>query len=202
MLMRSHVPFSSDPRGSRCVTEVARFEASGEEVSKATCHNLCQNCPVHPDDPLARTELTFVLGMAFQLVVAEFVRRLDAEGYADLRPAHGAVFQALRGGGATSTELAERLGVTKQAAGQMVADLEQRGYLRRVDHPDGGRRRLVVLTGKADDHMAVAGQVLYKLEGELSARLGEENLLQLRAALSQLIRELAGAELPPLRPAW
>ncbi|MEU0878705.1 MarR family transcriptional regulator [Lentzea sp. NPDC005914] len=157
---------------------------------------------MHPDDPLARTELTFVLGMAFQLVVAEFVRRLDAEGYADLRPAHGAVFQALRGGGATSTELAERLGVTKQAAGQMVADLEQRGYLRRVDHPDGGRRRLVVLTGKADDHMAVAGQVLYKLESELSARLGEENLLQLRAGLSQLIRELAGADLPPLRPAW
>lgn len=163
---------------------------------------MCQDCLVHPDDPLARTELTFVLGMAFQLVVAEFVRRLDAEGYADLRPAHGAVFQALRGRGATSTELAERLGVTKQAAGQMVADLEQRGYLRRVDHPDGGRRRLVVLTGKADDHMAVAGQVLHKLESELSARLGEENLLQLRAGLSQLIRELAGAELPPLRPAW
>ncbi|MEV6236958.1 MarR family winged helix-turn-helix transcriptional regulator [Lentzea sp. NPDC051838] len=157
---------------------------------------------MQPDDPLARTELTFVLGMAFQLVVAEFVQRLDAEGYADLRPAHGAVFQALRGGGATSTELAERLGVTKQAAGQMVADLEERGYLRRVEHPDGGRRRLVVLTGKADEHMAVAGRVLHKLEAELASQLGEGKLQELRAGLSQLIRELAGAELPPLRPAW
>ena len=157
---------------------------------------------MHPDDPLAGTELTFLLGMAFQLVVAEFVRRIDAEGYADLRPAHGAVFQALRGPGATSTELAERLGVTKQAAGQMVADLEARGYLRRVDHPEGGRRRLVVLTGKAHEHLAVAGRVLHQLEGELSARVGEESLAQLRLALSQLIRELAGADLPPLRPAW
>jgi DNA-binding MarR family transcriptional regulator len=157
---------------------------------------------VHPDDPLARTELTFVLGMAFQVVVTEFVRRLDAEGYADLRPAHGAVFQALRGGGATSTELAERLGVTKQAAGQMVADLEQRGYLRRVDHPEGGRRRLVVLTGKADEHLAVAGRVLHGLEAELAGRLGEDNLVRLRVELSRLIRDLAGAELPPLRPAW
>lgn len=157
---------------------------------------------MHPDDPLARTELTFVLGMAFQVVVTEFVRRLDAEGYADLRPAHGAVFQALRGGGATSTELAERLGVTKQAAGQMVADLEQRGYLRRVDHPEGGRRRLVVLTGKADEHLAVAGRVLHGLEAELAGRLGEDNLVRLRVELSRLIRDLAGAELPPLRPAW
>lgn len=157
---------------------------------------------MHPEDPLARTELTFVLGMAFQVVVTEFVRRLDAEGYADLRPAHGAVFQALRGGGATSTELAERLGVTKQAAGQMVADLEQRGYLRRVDHPEGGRRRLVVLTSKADEHLAVAGRVLHGLEAELAGRLGEDNLVRLRVELSHLIRGLVGGELPPLRPAW
>ena len=41
------------------------------------------------DDPLEHTELTFLLGMAFQLTLAEFVRRLDAEGYDDLRPVHG-----------------------------------------------------------------------------------------------------------------
>ncbi|MFY1692146.1 MarR family transcriptional regulator [Plantactinospora sp. WMMB782] len=51
---------------------------------------------------------------------------------------HGLVFQALRGGGATGTELADRLGVTKQAAGQIVDDLERRGYLRREPHPGAG----------------------------------------------------------------
>lgn len=68
------------------------------------------------DDPLEQTELTFLLGMAFQLVLSEFVSRLDAAGYADLRPMHGLVFQVLHGSGATSSELAEELGVTKQAA--------------------------------------------------------------------------------------
>ncbi|TCO59854.1 MarR family winged helix-turn-helix transcriptional regulator [Actinocrispum wychmicini] len=153
-------------------------------------------------DPLARTELTFLLGLAFQLVVADFVQEVEAAGYRDLRPAHGAVFQALRGAGATSTELAERLGVTKQASGQMVGDLESRGYVRRVPHPDGGRRRLVILTDKAMQHMSVAGQVLARLEGDLAAKFGGAELAALRAELTRLIRTMAGDALPPLRPVW
>src|SRR5947209_19577182 len=102
--------------------------------------------PVHRDDPLPRAELTYLLGMAFQLLLTEFNERVAAAGYADLRPVHGMAFQILRGRGATSSELAERLGVTKQAAGQIVDDLEKPGYVRRQPHPAGGRRRLVVLT--------------------------------------------------------
>ena len=36
--------------------------------------NVCQDGDV-PEDPLARTELTFLLGMGFQLVLREFVTR-------------------------------------------------------------------------------------------------------------------------------
>jgi DNA-binding MarR family transcriptional regulator len=148
------------------------------------------------EDPLAHTELTFLLGMGFQLVVREFVARVEAAGYTDLRPAHGAVFQALRGPGATSTELAERLGVTKQAAGQMVDELERKGYVQRRPHPDGGRRKLVVLTRKALRHLEVAGRILHGLEAELG------DLTGLRSELIKLIRAMAGAELPALRPVW
>jgi DNA-binding MarR family transcriptional regulator len=158
---------------------------------------------VHTDDPLAKAELTFLLGMAFQLVLAEFNNRLAAAGYNDLRPIHGMAFQALRGDGATSSELAERLGVTKQAAGQIVEDLESRGYVQRHPHPDGGRRRLVVLTDKAQDHLHSAGNALYALEYQLGRRLGDAKLTELRAELARLIRELAGDDdLPPLRPIW
>src|SRR2546429_1811512 len=165
---------------------------------------MCQDGPVSSTDPdpLARTESTFLLGMGFQLVLQEFVRRVADAGYADLRPVHGMVFQALRGSGATSTELAERLGVTKQAAGQIVDDLERRGYLRRQSHPAGGRRRLIVLTDKATHHLRVAGHVLHSLEAELAAQLGDADLAGLRVALARLVRELAGTELPPLRPIW
>ncbi|GAB2964067.1 MarR family winged helix-turn-helix transcriptional regulator [Micromonospora polyrhachis] len=153
-------------------------------------------------DPLERTELTFLLGLGFQLVLGEFNRRVAEVGYSDLRPVHGLAFQALRGSGITSTELADRLGVTKQAAGQIVDDLEKRGYVRRQPHPDGGRRRLVVLTERALDHLAVAGQVLHGLEAELAAQLGDANLAGLRVELARLVRELAGERIPPLRPVW
>jgi DNA-binding MarR family transcriptional regulator len=154
------------------------------------------------DDPLERAELLYLFGMAFQLLQNSFVGLLDTLGYTDLRPVHGMVFQLLRDGGATSTELAEQIGVTKQAAGQIVAYLEERGYVTRTAHPDGGRRRLVVLTAKARDHLAVAGSVLTGLEGGLAERIGAADLAALRRALAKVVRELGGAQLPPLRPIW
>jgi DNA-binding MarR family transcriptional regulator len=157
---------------------------------------------VEPYDPLERTELTFLLGMAFQLVLSEFVRRLDTAGYDDLRPMHGLVFQALRGSGTTSSELAERLGVTKQAAGQIIDDLEKRGYVERQPHPAGGRRKLVVLTEKALEHLAVAGQILHELEAQLAKHLHELGLQVPRTELAAIIRSLSSDSLPPLRPIW
>ena len=154
------------------------------------------------EDPLARAELTFLLGMAFQLLHGEFLERLRESGYSDLRPVHGMLFQALGRGGATSTELAERLGVTKQATGQIITYLEEHGYVERRPHPEGGRRRLVVITDKAVKHMLESGRVLHELEAKLESSPGAPSFDELRRHLAMLIRELAGEKLPPLRPLW
>ncbi len=159
--------------------------------------------PVTARDPLASTELTFLLGISFQLVLAEFTRRLATAGHGDVRPVHGMIFQILYTDGATSSELAEHLGVTKQASGQLVTDLEERGYVRRQDHPQGGRRRLIVLTDKALAHLEAAGAILHQLESEIAARAGDDTLLALRTELAGLIRSMTGDEdIPPLRPLW
>ncbi|UZJ34256.1 MarR family winged helix-turn-helix transcriptional regulator [Streptomyces endophytica] len=99
-------------------------------------------------------------------------------------------FQVLRSHGATSSELAERLGVTKQAAGQIVDDLEKRGYVRRQPHPAGGRRKLVVLTDAAHQHLAVAGRILHDVEAEAARSTDQQDLAPLRTELANLIRAL------------
>ena len=48
-----------------------------------------------------------------------------------------------RGARTTASELGQRLGVTKQAAGQMVDELARLGYVNRGPDPADGRRRLV-----------------------------------------------------------
>ncbi|MFD5026432.1 MarR family winged helix-turn-helix transcriptional regulator [Streptomyces sp. NPDC058373] len=154
------------------------------------------------DDLLPEAELTYLLGMAFQLVAAEFNDRLAAVGEGGLRPVHGMVFQILARTPATSSELAERLGVTKQAADQIVDDLERRGYVRRDPHPAGGRRKLLVLTADARAHLAVAGRVLHDLEAELASRHQGATLDTLRTELAHLVRTLKADALPPLGPTW
>ncbi|WP_171164910.1 MarR family winged helix-turn-helix transcriptional regulator [Streptomyces sp. I05A-00742] len=140
--------------------------------------------------------------MGFQLLLGEFNARLAEAGYADVRPIHGMTFQLLRGRGATASELAEWLGVTKQAAGQLVDHLEAAGYVRRERHPAGGRRKLVVLTEAAHTHLAVAGRVMHGLEAELVDRPGGPDMPVLRDELARLVDLLGGDTPPPLRPVW
>lgn len=163
---------------------------------------MCHHGPVATDDQLPRTELTFLLGMAFQLLIAEFDSRLSEAGFGDLRPVHGMALQAVRGGGTTGTELAAHLGMTKQAAGRIVDELEERDYVRRAPHPAGGRRKLIVLTEAAHRHLAVAGGILHDLEAEVARRAGVTELSGLRTELARVIRALHRGTLPPLRPVW
>ncbi|MFF7159208.1 MarR family transcriptional regulator [Streptomyces sp. NPDC008139] len=119
-----------------------------------------------------------------------------ALGYTDLRPTHGFVFSRLAPSGATVTEIAEHLGVTRQAASQIVDELERKGYVERRPHPDDARARLVVLTSQgwrctraAEESAAEAVQPWIEL-------LGEERLLALRDELVRL------APTGPIRPSW
>src|SRR5918994_1959083 len=77
--------------------------------------------------------------------IDELHRRLAERGHPDVRPAHGYAFQAIGASGATATELGRRLGVTKQAAGQMVDELVRLGYVVRRADP-----RLADLDGRVD----------------------------------------------------
>ncbi|QMU68090.1 MarR family winged helix-turn-helix transcriptional regulator [Streptacidiphilus sp. P02-A3a] len=93
----------------------------------------------------ARALPALLLALSGELV-AGIQAGVEARGFADIRPAHGFAFARLAPDGATVGELAEHLGVTKQAASQLVEELVRKGYVERHPHPDDARARLVVLT--------------------------------------------------------
>ena len=156
------------------------------------------------DDPLARYELVYLLGMAFQQVVSDLVNLLDAAGYEDLRPVHGFALQVIAAGGdVTATDLGARLGVTKQAGAQLVDYLLARGYVETRVHPRGGRRRSVVLSARGQQHLREAGAVLHRMERAVLSALPPERRDDLRSDLVTIIRQgTAAPDVPPLRPVW
>ncbi len=70
-----------------------------------------------------------------------------AAGFADLQDAHLAVFSYPLPDGVRPSELARRIGMSRQATNHLVAQMETLGYLERRA-PEGSDRRLVHLTDR------------------------------------------------------
>jgi DNA-binding MarR family transcriptional regulator len=127
-------------------------------------------------------------------MAGEIQDRLAADGLDDLRFADGFVFQHLVGGPVQIGALAERLGVTQQAASKSVADLERRGYVERAPDPADARARLVGLTDRG--RAAIEGGRRHRaaLATELAERLGPRRVDAARRLLLEAVAELGGAE--------
>jgi len=140
--------------------------------------------------------LAFSLLAASRALVDGVSAGISARGFADLRPAHGFAFARLSAGGATITDLAEHLDVTRQAAAQLVDELTAKGYVERRPHPRDARARLIVLTDKGRACTKAAESAITDTLQPWEAALGPQRLLALR---DDLLRIAPGG---PLRPSW
>jgi DNA-binding MarR family transcriptional regulator len=121
---------------------------------------------------------------------------VQARGFGDLRPVHGFAFTRLAPSGATITELAEHLDVTRQAAAQLVDELVAKGYVQRSRHPDDARARLITLTDRGWACTRAAEAAMADTVRPWAAILGEQRL---RALQDDLLRIAPDG---PLRPTW
>ncbi|HEY8983480.1 MAG TPA: helix-turn-helix domain-containing protein [Streptomyces sp.] len=119
-----------------------------------------------------------------------------ARGFEGVRPAHGFAFARLAAGGATVGELAVHLGVTKQAASQMVEELVRKGYVERRGVEGDARVRVVVLSGLGWECARAAEEAAAEVVREWEVVLGEGELRVLRQGLGRV------APGGPLRPVW
>jgi len=113
---------------------------------------------------------------------------LQARGHTELLPSHQVVFAGLGRTGTRLTVLAQHAGMTKQAMGQIVDDLEQLGYVERTPDPEDGRAKIVRFTEAGLDFVCDAAEVLDEVWREYSGLLGAQELDQLQDTLHKLLR--------------
>ena len=139
------------------------------------------------------------LTAALLAAAGDLTRRIndgvEARGF-EVRPAYGFAFTRLAPDGATVTDLATHLGVTKQAASQLVDELVRKGYAERRPYPGDARARLVVLTERGWACTRAAEGAAADAVRAWVEVLGEGEVGVLRDRLARI------APYGPIKPAW
>ena len=117
----------------------------------------------------------------------EAIRKLRERGYSGLGSSHVAILPHVDLEGTRISTLAERAGMSKQAAGQIVDDLERQGLVTRTPDPADRRASLVAFSAAGWTYLDAAHAVKQELEAEYRDLLGDDGFDGLKSALSRLI---------------
>ena len=144
--------------------------------------------------PLANLPSSALLRLAYNTLAARIYGSVVlGAAFGDLRPSHGNVMEQLElEDGLRLTDLAARAGMTAQSMGELVDDLEGKGYLERRPDPDDRRAKRIYLTDRGREDARVAKRAVADVEASLAALLGEERYRDLRRTLEEIIAARGG----------
>lgn len=126
-------------------------------------------------------------------------KALEAAGYDDI-PKNGLYViggLALGAGDVPLAALIRDLRISKQAAGQLVDTLVNRGYLARTVDEQDRRRLIVTLTGRGRAAAATQTAARERVDAQLLARVGSECVEHTHVALAALTEMAGWGEIPP-----
>jgi DNA-binding MarR family transcriptional regulator len=131
-----------------------------------------------------------MLGVVWQWVRVQLYAGVVAAGFDDLSAAHVALWRYPGLEGVRPSQLADRVGITKQSVNDLLGHLEGHGYLLRVPDSVDGRARAIQLTAKGrrlqETIYAAAGTAQQQIE-EI---LGPRRFAQLHSSLELLTEQL------------
>ena len=127
-----------------------------------------------------------LLRIPWETVQQHMLERLRERGFDDFDRAYFAVFRYPGPQGARPTDIAARLGMSKQALNYLLRELERLGYLEREPHPDDLRSKRIVLTRRGVAAIGVIRDAVAEVEASWEQRLGPKRFDQLRNLLLEL----------------
>lgn len=141
---------------------------------------MTESSPNTPSHALLRMAYNALTARIFSAVVA-------GDEFDDLRPSHGNAMEQLDlEDGLRLTEMAARAGITVQSLGELVDDLEAKGYLERRPDPTDRRAKRIHLTERGRRNVRAAKRATADVERELLELLGERRYRLLRRALADI----------------
>lgn len=136
-----------------------------------------------------RQNLLTLFRRSAQAMVEQLVARVAAAGHDGIRLAHSQVFEALAPEGSRISELAAHAQMTHQSMSELVASLEELGYVERRADPSDGRAKLICLTDQGHALMQLALQEIERIEAAWLHSLRQQGIAgDLAAALKETLR--------------
>ena len=123
---------------------------------------------------------------ASRALVATMMPELVRYGFNGITPAFASLMSLLDATGVRPTTLAQRAGITKQAIGQLVRELEARGYVEQVPDSTDTRAKIVRLTKRGVALYAACADARHELQSTVIAKLGKLKVSRLRRDLIEL----------------
>ncbi len=116
--------------------------------------------------------------------------RLENSGFPNFQMGHLSVFGNLSETGVTTTELARRTGVTKQAMSKVVKVLEEQGYIYTQAHEKDARSTVIFLSHRGMELLTCVYHAMNELKRKFAQIIGEEEMETLAATMLQLVQGL------------
>lgn len=137
-------------------------------------------------EPLGPPLIGALLRVPWEAVQRHMLERLRERGFDDVDAAHLNVFRYPGPQGERPSELAARLGMSKQALNYLLGELERLGYLERRADPEDLRSKRIALTPRGISMGIAMRQAVGEMEAAWAQRLGAKRFSQLRGLLLEL----------------
>jgi DNA-binding MarR family transcriptional regulator len=128
-----------------------------------------------------------MLRSAWTQVVDEVFEELAGAGYDDLRPVHRPILRDMLGLKLRPTELSARLGISKQAANDLVREFEAKGYIALEPDPHDGRAKCIVATERGRQAFETAQRASRTVGRRWAEKVGADRYAVFEEVLSEIV---------------
>ncbi len=125
------------------------------------------------------------LARAHGQILEAVAEDVSGAGFDGITVAHVTFIGALDCGLTQSSEVARRLGISRQAVHKTARELVAQGVIELKENPARGNQKIIAFTARGEALVSTMRKVLKRMDGALKTRLGAGGLNQLEHLLAQ-----------------